>query len=190
MLELKKGFDILAQIGGINTSYEARALFEARCDQETVAKLSRITNEEALLKIANAISMMRPDRVFVNTGSDEDMQRVRIMSLAKGEERPVAMKDHTVHFDLPHEQARIIDRTYYIVNEGEETSVLAQSLLRDEAYDYVRTYMTDIARGMTLLIGFFSRGPVGAKAAIPALEITTSTYVMHSANILYRHVYE
>jgi phosphoenolpyruvate carboxykinase (GTP) len=62
--------------------------------------------------------------------------------------------------------------------------------MRDEAYEYIKTHMTGIAKGMTLLVGFFSRGPIGAPAAIPALEITTSTYVMHSANILYRHVYD
>ncbi|MDY7079179.1 MAG: phosphoenolpyruvate carboxykinase (GTP) [Chloroflexota bacterium] len=190
MLELKKGIDILAETGGISTLDEAQALFETRCDQDSVAKLGKITNEEALLKIANSISMMDPDAVFVNTGSDEDVQRVREMSLEKGEERPLAMKDHTIHFDLAHEQARIIDRTFYIVNEGEETSVLAKSILRDEAHDYVRGNMTGIAQGKTLLVGFFSRGPIGAPAAIPALEITTSTYVMHSANILYRHVYD
>lgn len=190
MLELQKGIDILAHVGGINTLAEAKDLFEARCDRETVVKLSKIANEEALLKIANAISMCDPDAVFVNAGSDADLQRVREMSLEKGEERPLAMKDHTIHFDLAQEQARIIDRTFYIVNEGEETSVLAQSLLRNKAHEYVRTNMSGIAKGMTLLVGFFSRGPIGAQAAIPALEITTSTYVMHSADILYRHVYE
>ena len=189
MLELKTGIDILAEIGGVNTLDEARELFEARCDAESVAKLSKITNAEALLKIANAISMTDPDAVFVNTGSDADVQRVREMSLAKGEEQPLAMKDHTVHFDLAQEQARIIDRTFYIVNEGEGVSVLAKKILRDEAHDYVKTHMTGIAQGKTLLVGFFSRGPIGAQAAIPALEITTSTYVMHSANILYRYVY-
>jgi phosphoenolpyruvate carboxykinase (GTP) len=190
MLELGKGIDILAAIGGTHTLDEAKALFKVKCDQENVAKLSKITNEEALLKIANAISMTDPDAVFVNTGSQADVQRVRIMSMAKGEEHPVAMKDHTLHFDLALEQARIIDRTFYIVNEGEEVSVLAKKILRDEAHEYVKTHMTGIARGMTLLVGFFSRGPIGAQAAIPALEITTSTYVMHSANILYRHVYD
>jgi len=189
MLELKKGIDILAEIGGIHTLDEAKALFEIRCDRENVTKLGKITNEEALLKIADAISMTDPDAVFVNTGSDADVQKVREMSLEKGEEQPLAMKDHTIHFDLAQEQARIIDRTFYIVNEGEETSVLAKSILRDEAYDYIKTHMTGVAKGMTLLVGFFNRGPIGAPAAIPALEITTSTYVMHSANILYRHVY-
>ncbi|MGD2177004.1 MAG: phosphoenolpyruvate carboxykinase, partial [Anaerolineae bacterium] len=167
MLKLKEGIDILADIGGVNTLREAEELFQARCDHETKGKLSRISNAEALLKIANAISLTHPDQVFVNTGSDADRRRVRIMSLAKGEECPVAMKDHTIHFDLPEEQARIIDRTYYIVNEGENTSVLAQSIPRDEAHHYIKTHMTDIGRGKTLLVGFFSRGPIGAKAAIP-----------------------
>jgi phosphoenolpyruvate carboxykinase (GTP) len=190
MLELRKGMDILAEIGGIRALDETKATFEAKCDEESAAKLSRITNAEALLKIANAISMTAPDAVFINTGSAADAQRIREMSLEKGEERPLAMKDHTVHFDLPQEQARIIDRTFYIVNEGERVSVLAQKILRQEAYVYVKTHMTGIARGKTLLVGFFSRGPIGAQAAIPALEITTSTYVMHSANLLYRSAYD
>jgi phosphoenolpyruvate carboxykinase (GTP) len=190
MLELEKGIDILAKVGGINTLDGANALFGSRCDQETVAKLSRIANEEALLKIANAISMTDPDAVFVNTGSDADVRTVREMSLEKGEEQSLAMKDHTIHFDLAQEQARIIDRTFYIVNEGEAVSVLAKKILRYEAHEYVKTHMTGVAQGKTLLVGFFSRGPIGAPAAIPALEITTSTYVMHSANILYRQVYD
>lgn len=190
MLKLEEGVDILTAVGGINTLREAEALFEARCDQESLEKLGRISNEKALLKIANAISMAKPDEVFVNTGSPADRERVRILSMAMGEEHPVAMRDHTVHFDLPQEQARIIDRTYYIVNKGAETSVLARSLQREEAHSYIQTHMEGIGKGKTLLIGFFSRGPTGAKAAIPALEITTSTYVMHSADILYRNVYD
>ena len=190
MLELKKGIDILSEIGAIKTLDEAKAVFEQKCDRENLAKLNKITNDEALLKIANAIAMTEPDSVFVNTGSEADVQKVREMSIKKGEERPLAMEDHTIHFDLAQEQARIVDRTFYIVNEGEKTSVLARKILRSEAFEYVKTNMKGIAKGKTLFIGFFSRGPVGAKAALSALEITTSTYVMHSGNILYRNVYD
>ena len=135
MFELKKGIDILTEVGGISTLDEARVLFDARCDQENLAKLSKISNEEALLRIANAISMTDPDVVFVNTGSHADVQKVREMSLEKGEEQPLAMKDHRIHFDLAQEQARIIDRTFYIVNEGDDVSVLAMKMLRYEAYE-------------------------------------------------------
>ncbi len=189
MLELGKGVDILAEIGGISTMDAAKALFERKCDRENLIKLERISSEQALLKIANAISMTDPDAVFVNTGSAADLQRIRGMSLEKGEEQPLAIKDHTIHFDLAQEQARIVDRTFYIVNEDEEVSVLAKKILRNAAYDYIKKHMVGIARGKTLFVGFFSRGPVGAQASLPALEITTSTYVMHSADILYRHAY-
>ena len=190
MLALKEGIDILTEIGGIKTPEEAKSLFESRCDKDSSARLDRIKNKEALLRIANAISLTDPDAVFVNTGSSVDIQRAREMSLEKGEEQPLAMKDHTIHFDLPQEQARIVDRTFYVVNEGEETSLLAKSVARDAALEHVRTHMSGVAKGKTLMVGFFSRGPIGAQAAIPALEITTFTYVMHSANILYRNVYD
>ena len=190
MLELHKGTDILAGIGGIQTSAQAQALFKKTCDADGLAKLAKIANEDALLKIANAIAMTQPDAVFVNTGSADDVLKVRKMSLQKGEEKTLAMKDHTIHYDLAQEQARIVDRTFYILNPDEDSSSLARTILRDEAYEYVNSVMSGIAKGKTLMVGFFSRGPVGAAAAIPALEITTSTYVMHSANILYRHVYD
>lgn len=190
MLELKKGEDILSKVGGVGTISAARELFELRLDGANKAKLAKIRNEEALLKIANAVSMCDPDAVFINTGSPEDVQRVRDMSIGKKEEEPLAMKDHTVHFDLPQDQARLVKQTYYIINEDEKVSALAQSLLRKEALEYVRENMTGIMRGKTMIVGFFSRGPAGAFGAVPALEISSSAYVGHSADILYRHCFE
>jgi len=49
--------------------------------------------------------------------------------------------------------------------------------------------MTGMMKGMTFIVGFYSRGPVGAEAAVPAIEATTSTYVSHSAEILYRNCF-
>lgn len=190
MLNLKKGTDILSEIGGIKNTADAKTLFERKFDKEDIIKLKKIKNEEVILKIANAISMINPDSVFVHTGSEDDIKKVREMSLKIGAERPLALKGHTIHFDLPEEQGRVVDKTLYIVNEDEEVSSLARKIARKDAYEHVKKFMTDIGKRKTLLIGFFSRGPIGAKAAIPALEITTSPYVMHSADILYRHVYD
>lgn len=189
MLELKKGKEILAEIGGIKNINEAKALFAEKIDPDNLKKLDKIKNEEVLLKIANAISLGQPDAVFVNTGSPEDKRRIREMSLEKGEEKPLAMKDHTIHFDLAQEQGRIVDRTFYIVNEGEPTSTLARKMPRQEALEYVEKILGGIMKGKTLIVGFYCRGPVGAEATVPALEITTSTYVSHSADILYRNRY-
>jgi phosphoenolpyruvate carboxykinase (GTP) len=190
MLELKTGIDILTHVGGIESIAEARKIFKEKMDQGNLAKLERIKTEEALLKIANAIALCEPDSVFISTGSRADMEETRKRSLEKGEEAPLAMKDHTIHFDLAEEQGRIVDRTFYIVNDGEQTSVLAKKIARDDALAYVKQHMKGIMKGKTMLVGFFSRGPAGAKLAFPALEITSSTYVMHSGDILYRHVYD
>jgi len=190
MLELKKGVDILAEVGGIRSMDEARKVFEEKLDQKHLARLGKIKNEEALLKIANAIALCQPDRVIITTGSPEDMKLVRQMSLEKREEAPLAMPDHTIHYDLAQEQGRIVDRTFYIINEGEPVSVLGNKILRDEALAYVKQYMRGIMKGKTMMVGFFSRGPAGAKLALPAIEISSSTYVMHSGDILYRHVYD
>jgi phosphoenolpyruvate carboxykinase (GTP) len=189
MLELKKGVDILAEVGGIKNFADAKTLIREKLDDENFAKLDKIKTEDAIIKIANAIKFCRPDSVMVSTGSLEDMAKIRKMSIEKGEEAPLAMKDHTIHYDLPEEQGRIVDRTFYIINEGEAVSSLGKKILREEGLETVKKNMAGIMEGKTMMIGFFSRGPAGAKLSLPAIEISSSTYVMHSGDILYRHVY-
>ena len=190
MLELKKGVDILADIGGVGTIDEAKTILEQNLDATNLKKLAPIKNEEALLKIANAIAVCEPDDVFVDTGSEADAQWVREYSVRKGEEKPLAKEGHTIHFDLPQEQARLVKQTFYIVNEGENLSALAKSTPRAEAREYVRANMRGIMKGKSMLIGFFCRGPAGAEAAIPAIEMSSSGYVFHSAALLYRNCYD
>jgi phosphoenolpyruvate carboxykinase (GTP) len=60
---------------------------------------------------------------------------------------------------------------------------------RQDALVEVRDKMTRIMKGKTMVVGFYIRGPVGSSASNPALEITSSTYVSHSAEILYRNAY-
>ncbi|NIR49174.1 hypothetical protein GWO43_11945, partial [candidate division KSB1 bacterium] len=60
MLELKKGVDILAEVGGITSVDAAKALFNEKLDAKNLDKISKIKTEDALIKIANAISMCEP----------------------------------------------------------------------------------------------------------------------------------
>ena len=190
MLELKKGVDILAETGGVKTIAQAKEVIQNKLDADNLKKLEPIKNADALIKIANAIELCQPDDVFIDTGSEADIQRIREYSLRKGEEKELAKDGHTIHFDLPQDQARLVKQTFYIVNEGEKLSALAKSVLRAEALEYVRDNMRGIMKGMTMMIGFFSRGPVGADASIPAIEISSSGYVFHSASLLYRNIYD
>ena len=190
MLELNKGVDILTDVGGVTTIEGARAIIEQKLDQVNQDKLAPITNEDALIKIAAAINMCEPDDVFINTGNAEDLAWIRQYSLDKGEEKALAKKDHTIHFDLPQDQARLVNQTFYIVNEDEKISALAKKILRDEGHAYVSEFMKGIMKGKTMMIGFYARGPVGAVATTPAIEMSSSTYVLHSAELLYRNCYD
>jgi len=189
MVEKNNGFDIIRKIGSINSVESALDLFENKLDTLHFSRIQHIRHPEVMLKIANAVKMCEPDEVYINTGSKEDKQFIRELSLKKGEESTLSMENHTIHFDLKNEQGRIIDRTFYIINEGEAVSSLAKRMLRDQAYLEVKEKMTGIMHGKTMIVGFYSRGPVGAPASNPALEITSSTYVSHSAEILYRNSY-
>ncbi len=190
MLERNKGLDIVTEVGGINSVEDALALFATKTDAEQLARLKKFSHPGILVKIANAVAMCDPDKVWVNTGSDADREFVRQLAIEQGEEKPLAMKDHTIHYDLAGEQGRIVDRTFYIVNEGESSSSLGKKMLRAEALEEVRGKLGGVMKGRTMMVGFFVRGPIGSPASNPALEMTSSAYVMHSANILYRSAYD
>ena len=189
MLQKNKGIDIIVEIGGLKDYQTAAKYIESVLTDEHLARIQKIKNTEVIIKIANAIAMCRPDDIYVNTGSEKDRQFIRELALEKGEEAPLAMSRHTIHFDLPEEQGRIIDRTYYIANEDEEISSLANRMDRVGAIAEVRDKMVRIMKGKTMIIGFYVRGPIGSPVSNPALEITSSAYVSHSAEILYRNAY-
>jgi len=182
-----KGVDIATEIGGIRTYEAAVELFETKLDKVNFSRIMLIKHPEILMTIANAIAMCEPDFVFINTGLKEDNRFIRDLCIKNGEEANLPMENHTIHYDLKDEQGRIIDRTYYIIDEGDEVSSLANKMLRDVALEDIRGKMTGIMHGKTMVVGFYMRGPVGAPASNPALEITSSAYVSHSAEILYRN---
>ena len=174
MLELNKGVDILTDVGGVTTIAEARDVIGRKLDAANQNKLAPITNEDALIKIAAAINMCEPDDVFINTGSPEDVKWIREYSLEKGEERPLAKKGHTIHFDLPQDQARLVNQTFYIVNEDEKISALAKKIVRDEGLEYVQHVHEGHHEGQDhdgrLLL---PRSRWAPSASTPAIEISS-----------------
>ncbi len=187
MLRKNEGIDIVKKLGGVDTVEEAAVLFEQRLDKVHLDRIRTLNNPDVLLKVANAIAMCNPDHVYINTGSTKDRAFIRKIALDKGEEKKLSMEGHTLHYDLKEEQGRIIDRTFYIVNEGEKISSLANKILRDDGLVVVKDKLAGLMKGKTMIVGFYMRGPVGAPSSNPAMEITSSAYVSHSAEILYRN---
>jgi phosphoenolpyruvate carboxykinase (GTP) len=189
MLKFNQGIDIVTEIGKIKTPEEAVRVLQAKLDPEHFNRLSAVKRNDIMIKIANAVVMCEPARVFINTGSDADRQFIRQLALDNAEEKPLPMSGHTIHFDLKEEQGRIIDRTYYVANDEELVSSLALRMSRPDALDIVGRFMRGIMRNKTMIVGFYSRGPAGSPVSNPAIEITSSAYVSHSAELLYRNTY-
>jgi len=146
MLQKNEGIDIIVEIGGIKKYQAAAKYLESVMSTDHLTRINQIHNTEAIIKIANTIAMCKPDDIFVNTGSEEDKQFIRELSLKKGEEAPLEMPRHTIHFDLSEEQGRIIDRTYYIANPDEKISSLANRMDRGDAIVEIRDKMVQMMK--------------------------------------------
>lgn len=182
--------DILSALGNIRNIEEAFNFFKEKMDEANFLKISKMKNEGILLQIANSIALCNPASVFLNTGSSEDNKYIKQLALENKEEEKLPAKYHTVHFDLKEEQGRIIDRTFYIYDDEDETvNSLAKKMKREKALDDVKEKMTNIMNNMVMIVGFYIRGPIGSPVSNPAVEITSSAYVSHSADILYRNIF-
>ncbi|WDP85152.1 MAG: phosphoenolpyruvate carboxykinase (GTP) [Desulfobacter sp.] len=182
--------DVLNKLGRINSPAQALELFKLKLEDDHLEKISKIHHPDVLVRIANAISVCNPKRVYINTGSAEDKAFIKTLALEKKEERSLSMDNHTIHFDLADEQGRIVDRTFYIADPQDHVSSLANRMTREDALKDIGSTMTDIMADMTMVVGFYNRGPVGAPVSNPALEITSSAYVAHSAELLYRNAFD
>lgn len=148
-------------------------------------KLKRIDNP-ALHRFVNwAVELLSPERVFVATDSEEDVEYIRRRALETGEEKPLATPGHTVHFDGFYDQARDRERTAILVEEGEDLGPYIRTKERGEALREIVKLMRGASRGKELYICFFVLGPPGSVFTIPAVQITDSSYVAHSEFILY-----
>jgi len=190
MRDTRKDIDIITELGGITSEGHAMTVFRQYLNELQLAKISRINHPDVLIRIANAIVLCNPDSVFINTGSSEDKQFIRQLALTQKEEATLAMEGHTIHFDLAEEQGRIVDRTFYIADPSDLVSSLANRMDRPTALEEVRSNLKNIMNGKTMVVGFYMRGPVGSPVSNPALEITSSAYVSHSADLLYRNAFE
>ncbi len=190
MLNTCNHMDIICELGNVESPAAARTIFSQYMDDRQLSRISTIHHPDVLIKIANALVACNPREVFINTGSREDVDFIKQLSIDKKEESPLAMENHTIHFDLPQEQGRIVDRTYYIADPEEEISSLANRIERPAALEEVRCHLIDIMKDKIMIIGFYMRGPAGSPVSNPALEITSSAYVSHSAEMLYRNAFE
>jgi len=139
--------------------------------------------------VADAIELTNPESVFVCTDSAKDIAYVREMVIKTGEEKPLKMKNHTIHFDGPSDQGRDREVTKYLVPKTDSLSKALNQIEREEGLKEVRGLLKDSMKDRTMIIRFLSLGPTGSVFSIPCVQATDSWYVAHSEDLLYRIAY-
>lgn len=168
------------------TDHKDLAFILSKCDEQNQTKIKKIKNPEILEKIANRIKLCNPKNLFIHTGNNEDCEYIKKMVLEVGEEQTLRMVGHTIHFDPPSEQGRVVKQTYAIEDEDVYTSSLANAMPRAEADELIEKNMKNIMQDRTMIVGFYLRGPVGAPTAYASLTISDTWYLAHQQNNLYR----
>jgi phosphoenolpyruvate carboxykinase (GTP) len=169
---------------------DTKPYLEERLGGRNFEKLARIDNPALQEFLARYIRLCNPDRIFVCTDSAEDIGYVREAALRDGEEITLAMKGHTCHFDNYYDQARDKKHTCILKPEGEDLDSAIETGPREEGVREIHEILKDIMKGHELFVRFFCLGPTNSEFSIPAVQLTDSSYVAHSEDLLYRPGYE
>ncbi len=165
-------------------------ILKTRLDEANYKKLTAIPNPKLHQFVAEYIELCNPDRVFISTESVEDIQYIRQEAIRSGEEAELAIDGHTVHFDGYWDQARDEKNTKFLLPRGVDLGPNINSIDKEGSLKEIRGILKDIMRGHTLFVQFFCLGPTNSEFSIPAVQLTDSSYVAHSQNLLYRLGYE
>jgi len=161
-----------------------------KIDEQNLAKLEALNNLHVMKIVEEYINVCKPAKVTVITDSDEDITYIRNISVEKGEESKLSMEGHTVHFDGVKDQGRDKKNTKVLLPEGQKLCKSVNTGEREEGVKEVLGLMEGIMEGKEMFVRFFCLGPLNSKFSIKALQLTDSSYVSHSEDILYRAGYE
>ncbi len=153
-------------------------------------KIEALQNTHIEKIVEEYINLCKPDKVTVITDDPNDIKYVRELALKTGEERKLAMEGHTIHFDGIHDQGRDKDNTKVLVTPDMKMSEVIEKKDREEGLADVMKIFDGSMKGKEALVRFFCLGPINSRFSISALQITDSSYVGHSEDLLYRTGYE
>ena len=95
------------------------SVLKGKLDAVNLGRLEALRNEALRTFVADAVALCEPDSVLVCDDSEEMVNLTRRRAGETGEETPLAISGHTVHFDGILDQGRDREVTRYLVPEGE-----------------------------------------------------------------------
>ncbi|KPJ64302.1 phosphoenolpyruvate carboxykinase [candidate division WOR-1 bacterium DG_54_3] len=163
---------------------------QEKCGEKSYKKLLALKNSKLLDFVAKYVEHCNPSSVFVRTDSPEDAQYIRNKAIENGEEGKLATPGHTFHFDGFFDQARDKANTKYLLPPGVELGADIKAIDKTQGLSEINGMLKNIMAGKEMYVGFFCLGPTDSPFSIPAIQITDSSYVAHSEDILIREGYE
>jgi len=164
-------------------------IIRENCSQGDYYKIADIKNSHINKFIAKFIKILTPGSIFVCDDSKKDFDYIRQKALDDGEERKLNIEGHTVHFDGYYDQARDKERTKFLVPKGVYLGKNLNTIDKETGHKEILGFMKNIMHDKELYIMFFCLGPENSEFAIPAIQLTDSSYVAHSEILLYRPGY-
>lgn len=165
-------------------------IIKDKCDRENFDKIVKIENNYLFKFIAKFIKLLNPKSIFICEDSENDFNYIRNKTISDGEEKKLSMEGHTVHFDGYYDQGRDKEHTRLLIPKGVYLDTNLDTMDKEMGIKEIFGIMENIMQKRELYILFFCLGPANSKFAIPAVQLTDSSYVAHSEIILYRPGYE
>lgn len=153
-------------------------------------KIMALQNDRLHTFVANAIMLCHPESVFICTDNQEDLLYICNLAIDRGEETPLAIEGHTVHFDGYYDQARDKEHTKYLVPEGMDLGANINAVDKQTGEAEIFGILRNSMKGKQMIVRFLSLGPTNSCFSISCCQITDSAYVAHSESLLYRPGYE
>ena len=166
------------------------SMLRAKFSEESLKKLDAIDNPTLHQFIARYVEHCEPESVFVCTDSAEDLEYIKRQSVARGEEKPLAVAGHTIHFDGYNDQGRDVKHTAFLVPPDKDLGPHIEAIDRNKGLVEIHEILKGIMKGQEMIVRFFCLGPTNSPFAMPSVQLTDSAYVAHSLDLLYRQGYE
>ena len=166
-----------------------KKLLQTKCGKENYKKLEDLANPILMDFVAKYVKICDPDSVFVRTDAEGDAEYIRKKAIENGEEAALTVKGHSIHFDGYYDQGRDKFSTRYLLRPDQVLGSDIQSIDRDKGLEEINGLFENSMRGREMYVCFFCLGPTNSVFSIPVVQITDSSYVAHSENILYRSGY-
>jgi len=164
-------------------------LVQEKCGKENYKRLEALKNPKVMDFVAKYTELCNPDSVFVRTDSREDAEYIRKKTVENGEEKSLTTKGHTIHFDGYFDQARDKANTKYLLRPDEVLGSDIKSVDREKGLKEIHDFFKNSMKGKEMYVCFYCLGPTDSLFSLPAVQITDSSYVSHSEDMLYRSGY-